>query len=33
MLDPKRRSEVKREHDKKSAQLRAITDIMHRDRT
>lgn len=32
MLDPKRRDQVKRDHNKKSAQLRAITDIMHRDR-
>ena len=32
MLDPKKREKVKREHDKKSAQLRTLTDIMARKR-
>lgn len=32
MLDPKKRAQVQREHDKKSAQLRTITDIMARKR-
>ena len=32
MLDPKRRDQVKREHDQKSAKLRTLTDIMARKR-
>ncbi len=32
MLDPKKQAQVKKEHDKKSAQLRTITDIMARKR-
>jgi len=32
MLDPKKRSQVQKEHDHKSAQLRTITDIMARKR-
>jgi len=29
-LDPKKREQMKKEHNQKSAQLRTITDIMHR---
>ena len=32
VLDPKKADKTKSEHDQKSAQLRAITDIMHRPR-
>jgi PleD family two-component response regulator len=32
MLDPKKRDQVKKEHDHKSSQLRALTDIMARKR-
>ncbi len=32
MLDPKKREQMKKEHDKKAAQLRTITDIMHRNK-
>ena len=32
MLDPKKHDKVKREHDKKAAQLRTLTDIMARKR-
>jgi CheY-like chemotaxis protein len=31
-LDPKKREQVKKDHDKKAAQLRTITDIMHRNK-
>jgi CheY-like chemotaxis protein len=33
MLDPKKRTAMDKERAQKSAQLRAITEIMHRDRT
>ena len=32
VLDPKKREQIKKERSQKSAQLRTITDIMHRDR-
>jgi DNA-binding response OmpR family regulator len=32
MLDPKKREQMQKEHNQKSAQLRTITDIMHRDK-
>lgn len=31
-LDPKKREQVQKEHNQKSAQLRTITDIMHREK-
>ncbi len=30
LLDPKKRDQIKREHDKKEGKMRAIVDIMHR---